>query len=188
MSLEMVVGPMFAGKTTELIRRQKRLQSIGKEVLVINHALNSRFGSGAAELQSHDRIRAQGSPVIALDAIQDVFQHPLYAPCDVVIVDEAQFFWGLKNAVLQMIERDNKHVIIAGLLAKADRRPFGQVHLLITHADNVTLLTALCQKCGNGTPAIYTRKLMESEENIGGAELYESLCRKHYLEALPAAI
>ena len=180
----MIIGPMFAGKTTELIRRQQRLQTIGKEVLVINHASNSRFGSGARELQSHDRVRSQGSPVIALDALQDVFQHPLYETCDAVIIDEAQFFWGLKNAVLRMVEEDRKHVILGGLLACANRRPFGQMHLLMIHANDVTLLTALCKKCGDGTAAIYSRKLRETEEHIGGAELYECLCRQHYLDAL----
>ena len=179
--LDMVVGPMFAGKTTELIRRQQRLKTIGKTVLVVNHAANTREGNSATELFTHDRMQAQGSPVIALDAIRDLFQHPLYPGADAIIIDEAQFYWGLKNAVLRMVETDGKHVIVAGLLSRADRSPFGQMHLLILHADTVTTLHALCRRCGDGSPAIYTHKLRETPTQIGGAELYECLCRRHYL-------
>ena len=181
MSLELIVGPMFAGKTTELIRRQRRLQIIGRTVVVVNHASNIRDGCGAGELQTHDLNRAQGSPVVPLDAIQDLFIHPLYARSDAIIVDEGQFFWGLKNAVLRMVEHDGKHVVVAGLLARADRSPFGQIHLLMLHADKVVFLRALCKRCGDGTPGLYTRKLRETDTAIGGADLYESLCRCHYL-------
>lgn len=180
----MIVGPMFAGKTTELIRRQRRLQIIGRSVLVVNHASNVREGCDANQLQTHDLHRAQGSPIVPLDAIQDLFLHPLYPDSDVIIIDEGQFFWGLKNAVLRMIERDGKDVVIAGLLSRADRSPFGQMHLLLLHADKVAMLRALCKRCGDGTPGLYTRKLRETEATIGGSELYESLCRCHYLSAM----
>ena len=187
-TLEIITGPMFAGKTTELIRRQHRLNTIGRRILLVNHQSNTRHDATGQSIVSHDATRAQGSPVVVVRLLDSVrtraSYRSLYHSAQIIMVDEAQFFEDLYGTVLQMVERDGKHVVLSGLMADAQRNLFGDVHQLVHHADSFTLLRALCKQCGDGTPGIYTRKLRNVAQTIGGADLYETLCRQHYCEVI----
>lgn len=178
--LEIIAGPMFAGKTTELIRRHQRLNTIGRRVVLINHASNTRNDATGQSIHSHNDVRTQGSPVLAIRRLQELSEHPEYRSADTVMIDEAQFFEDLEPCVMRMVEVDHRHVIVSGLLSDANRRVFGGLHKLVHHADSFTLLSALCKQCSNGTPGIYTRKKRDVAQTIGGSELYETVCRRHY--------
>ena len=177
-------GPHVCGKTTEIIRRHRRLTTIGEKVLLVNHASNTRNDPTAQSISSHNNSQTQGSPVLALSLISEIFQRRAYEEAGTVIIDEGQFFEDLEENVLRMVEDDGKRVIVSGLIVDARRQPCGDIRKLIGHADNVDVLYALCSVCKNGTPGIYSHKKHRCAQTIGGSELYQTLCRRHYLSAV----
>lgn len=185
-TIEIITGPMFAGKTTELLRRQQRLRTIGKSLLMVNHASNTRDDATGQSIQTHDARRSQGTLVLALTKLNNLRTDPAYRETyrqtQVVMVDEAQFFEDLDTTVLHMVENDGKHVVLSGLISDCRRSLFGGLYKLVHHADRFTMLQALCKKCMDGTPGIYTRKKRDVPQTIGGSDLYETLCRHHYCQ------
>jgi thymidine kinase len=116
-------------------------------------------------------------------SLMDVLAWPEFAAATAIVVDEAQFFVDcLIPFVRAAVDRAGKHVVVVGLDGDAEQRPFGDVLPLIPHADYVEKKTALCRSCGDGTPAIFTRALAvrDAQVAVGGAEMYEPVCRKHY--------
>ena len=108
-----------------------------------------------------------------------------YTAAKLVILEEAQFFTSLKDSVLKMVETDQKDVICVGLDGDADRKPFGELLELIPYCDSVVKKHAFCRRCAVPTPALFTyrKPSISSTQQIlvGGADMYEPLCRKHYL-------
>jgi thymidine kinase len=115
-----------------------------------------------------------------------VLAMPEFATATAIVVDEAQFFVGcLIPFVVAAVESHGKHVVVVGLDSDAGREPFGDVLALITKADVVEKKTALCRRCGDGTAAIFTRSvsIRDSQVAVGGADMYEPVCRHHYLSS-----
>ena len=101
------------------------------------------------------------------------------------MIEEAQFFTGLYDFVMNAVENDSKDVIVVGLDGDSDRVPFGEIFDLFPMADEVVRLTALCKRCGDGSAALFTALLggcKDTQICVGGADLYEAMCRRHYLE------
>ena len=101
--------------------------------------------------------------------------------CDMIGVDEAQFFKDL-DAVLSWVSA-GKHVVVAGLSGDFQKRPFDNIARLIPHADDLHFKKALCTHCGKS--AAFSRRVIDSEERllVGGEGQYEPVCRSHYLSA-----
>tara|TARA_B110000211_G_scaffold221590_1_gene269390 strand:+ start:1485 stop:2045 length:561 start_codon:yes stop_codon:yes gene_type:complete len=177
MSLHLIIGPMYSGKTTELLRLFNRYNCIGKNIVVITHSIDTRYHKGIC---SHDA-RSCGS--ICLSALTDL-EDDIFTQADVIFVEELQFFEDAFKTITYWVDRYDKTVICAGLDGDFERNPFGDVLKLIPHADTITKLTALCKKCNNGTPAIFSKRVSTEYEQtlVGGSESYQSVCRKHYLE------
>ena len=183
MSLRIVIGPMFAGKTSEIQSIVRRYGCLGKQVLVLTADIDRRYSDDAAVV-NHDRlsIPARG---VALDGLLDVLDWPAFAAATSVVVDEAQFFSGcLIPFVQKAVDEHGKHLVVVGLDSDADRRPFGDILSLIALADTVEKKTALCKHCGDGSPAVFTRRIVTysgGQVAVGGAESYEPVCRRHFL-------
>ncbi len=179
MSLQLILGPMFAGKSSELLGTVRKYKAIGWPVFVITHNFDTRYGK-KPEVVSHDSDRC---PALAVGDFYGVFDLDEYKKAKLIIIEEAQFFGQLKEFVLTAVERDGKDVICVGLDGDAERRPFGEVLELIPYCDSVIKRHAFCRRCKEPTPALFTyRKTSEdSQVLVGGAETYEPLCRKHYL-------
>jgi thymidine kinase len=178
MSLRIIVGPMFAGKTSEIQSVVRRSECLGP-VLVLTAAIDNRYGSDA--VISHDKVAVPARPV-DLNGLNQVLAWPEFAARSIVI-DEAQFFTGLVDFVTTAVDRYGKHVVVVGLDGDARRRPFGEVLALMPHADVIEKKTALCRRCGDGTAAIFTRALRPCDDvEVGGADIYEPMCRRHYLD------
>lgn len=181
MSLRVVVGPMFAGKTSEIQSVVRRYKCLGKSVLVLTADIDNRYSDGGA-IVNHDRaeLPAYG---LRVDGLLDVLDWPQFTAATAIVVDEAQFFVGcLVDFVRRAVDVYGKHVVVVGLDGDAAQRPFGDVLMLIPHADSVEKKTALCRRCGDGTPAIFTRALgaHDTQVEVGGAERYEPVCRRHF--------
>lgn len=177
MSLEVIVGCMYSGKSTELLRRTRKYIAIDKKVLVINHLNDNRYSyEDTANTHSGDSIKA-----VKMSNINDIYTY--VDNFSVIAIDEAQFFTGLYQVVSHLVEKLKKHVMVAGLSGDYKRRLFGEMHLLIPIADKLSLSVAYCSVCKDGTSATFTRKIEENNKNVidvGGAEKYIAVCRTHY--------
>lgn len=181
MSLNLILGPMFAGKSSELLGTIRKYNAIGWPILVITHSVDTRY-STEPEIVSHNDDRY---PAIRLCDLSQV-NKALYRDARLIIIEEAQIFTGLREFVLKAVEVHAKDVICVGLDGDADRLQFGEILSLIPYCDTVTKRHAFCKRCPTPTPAIFTARIgartSTEQVAIGGKELYEPLCRKHYLE------
>jgi thymidine kinase len=170
---------MFAGKSSELLGTIRKYSAIGWPVFVITHSFDKRYGT-KPEVVSHDSER---SPALAVSDFYGIFDMEDYKKAKLVIIEEAQFFDKLKEFVLTSVERDGKDVICVGLDGDAERRPFGELIELVPYCDSVVKRHAFCRRCQEPTPAIFTYRKTpdDSQVVVGGAETYEPLCRRHYL-------
>ncbi|HEX7063892.1 MAG TPA: thymidine kinase [Bacillales bacterium] len=175
--LEVVCGSMFSGKSEELIRRVRRAQYGKLRTEVFKPVIDNRYSE--AEVVSHNGISVLANPVRnAKDIIEKV------SPAvDVVAIDEVQFFDKGILSVVQTLADDGIRVIAAGLDQDFRGEPFGQVPELMTLAETVTKLQAICVVCGS--PASRTQRLINGEPAffneptimVGAAESYEARCR-----------
>jgi thymidine kinase len=172
--LELIIGPMFSGKTTRLIEHYKAYKFIGKKIVVINYELDVRYSDVA--LSSHDRIEI---PCV----FSKTLDYDLWRDADVVLINEGQFFEDLVHSVVSMIEVYNKRVHICGLDGDFKRKQFGKMLDLIPLCDKVEKLSAFCSKCRDGTLAIFSHRVTSEDAQIViGADNYMPLCRGCYTE------
>uniref|UniRef100_A0A6C0JLU1 thymidine kinase n=1 Tax=viral metagenome TaxID=1070528 RepID=A0A6C0JLU1_9ZZZZ len=171
MSLEVVLGPMFAGKTSYALSAIRKHTALGQRVLVIKPTCDTRFGV-TSEITTHD---GDSLPCMTTNTLNSVTDD-VFASCDVIVIDEAQFFTGLLYFVVAATEQKHKSVYVIGLSGDYQRRAFGEVLAVIPYADKVTKLSAICA-CGG--EAHFTRRLNPNAGQviIGGAESYEAVCR-----------
>lgn len=176
--LELIIGPMFSGKSTELISRIRRAESINKKVLVIKPIIDNRYSKN--EITSHSLESKKCKITERLEYINDNDNISNY---DLIIIDEGQFFPDLKKYVLNWVEEKKLHVIVAGLDGDSKRQPIGQILDLIPYSDECKKITSLCKYCNNDTKAIFTycKIKLEQQIKIGGIETYVPVCRTHYL-------
>lgn len=181
MPIDLIIGPMFAGKSTELIRRARRFQTIRKKTLVINHIFNNRYGSTA--ITTHDDAAVKLVPNLITGDLREALEHEAYVDADVVVIEELQFFDNAADVLKQMADRDNKHVVASGLSGSAERTPMGDMAQIMCLADTIEFVTALCPYCGDGTPAPFSKRIVSSRDgtvDVGGADKYVAACRKHF--------
>jgi len=182
MSLRIIVGPMFAGKTSEIQSVVRRYGCLGKKVLVLTADIDRRYQYNVVAVVNHDQLAIPASAV-ALEGLVAVLEWPTFAEASAIVIDEAQFFRGCLIPFVQAaVETHGKHVVVVGLDSDAERRPFGDVLALAALADSIEKKTALCRRCGDGTPAIFTRALAAKDVQVavGGADMYEPVCRRHF--------
>jgi len=179
MSLELILGPMFAGKTSALQSIVKRYSALGMKCVVYKPISDTRYGSDTY-VYSHDMTRIRAIPV------KNLTNHNLmdpYLEAKIVVIEEGQFFEDLYEFVVKAVDKDKKNVIVGGLDGDCFRKPFGQILDLIPMADGIIKMTAFCKLCADGTAAIFTFRMNGSKETVevGGEEAYMPLCRTHYL-------
>lgn len=175
--IEVISGCMFAGKTEELIRRIKTLEFAKKNVLVFKPAIDNRYSN--TKVVSHAGSSVESIVVPDARSILDFVKDDT----DVVAIDEIQFFDEDVLLVCDYLARKGLRVMAAGLDTDFRAEPFGVMPRLITDAEFVTKLTAVCMKCGapatrtqrlvNGKPAQYSDPIIM----VGAAEAYEARCR-----------
>ena len=180
MSLRIIVGPMFAGKTSEIQSVVRRYGCLNKSVLVLTADIDNRYQRDA--VVNHDRVSVPAHAV-SITGLMEVLQWLGFAEATAIVVDEAQFFVGcLIPFVRAAVDDHGKHVVVVGLDSDAEQRPFGDVLALAAHADSIEKKTALCKLCGDGTAAIFTKALADKSVQVavGGSDMYEPVCRRHY--------
>jgi len=178
--LEVIAGPMFAGKTEELVRRVHRAQIARRGVLVVAHELDTR--SGPDRVASHSGLEVPSRSVGTAAAIPGIVADGT----ELVAVDEAQFFGPALVDVVTSLADAGLTVVVAGLSVTFDGRAFAPLPELMAVAESVTKLTAVCAVCGRDA-AFHVRlaaadtqdALSPTSGHVGGSESYEARCRRH---------
>lgn len=168
--IEIIMGCMFSGKSSELIRRLKRHQAINESILVINSSIDTRSNSSV--------IKTHNSDTFDCIKVSDLSSIELYENIDVIAIDEAQFFSGLKDFVIRMKSKV-KRIIIAGLDGDCFQNQFGEILQIIPIADEIIKLHALCMICKDGTLAPFTKRYCNDtiQELVGDSNIYKSVCK-----------
>jgi len=186
MSLDIILGPMFAGKSSRILSIVSRYASLGMSVLVVTHADDTRYENDD-EIVTHDKRRI---PSVRVQSLNEISQFSIDR-AQVILVDEAQFFTGLVPFVHRIVDQYRKSLYLIGLDGDFQRKPFGELLECIPLADRVERLTAFCHRCADGTPGLFTyRRRGPSNQQVvvGGHGMYESLCRRCYLEMVQGPI
>lgn len=181
--LQVIAGPMFAGKSEELMRRVRRAWLAGLSVEVVNHALDVRHGS--RDIASHAgrsipaRSVADAAGLAGLAAERDL---------DLLAIDEAQFFGPDLVPVVTRLAGEGLTVVVSGLCVTFDGLPFEPLPALMAVAEEVVKLTAVCSVCGRDA-AFHVRVAPRGTrssasgaalaEHVGGTETYQARCRAH---------
>jgi thymidine kinase len=170
--IEVIAGPMFSGKSEELIRRLRRAEIARQRVQIFKPALDDRYA--ANEIASHSGLGISSENVLKAVEILEKLQ----PRTDVIGIDEAQFLGDQMVDVCTQLANLGKRVIVAGLDTDFRGRPFEPMPLLLALAEEIRKLLAICVRCGN--PAVHTQRLVESEELVvvGGSGMYEARCRR----------
>jgi len=178
-SIEVIMGCMYSGKTEELIRQLRRAQYAKFRFQVFKPLIDNRYS--VDKVASHNQTTF---PSICVENSEDIYSK-LDHRCELVAIDEAQFFDDGVITVATKIAGAGKRVVVAGLDTDWKGEPFGPMPRLACIADAVTKLYAICSVCG--LPATKTQKLIANESSIqvGSTEAYEARCRKHFDPDLP---
>lgn len=183
--IHFILGPMFSGKSTRVINLVRRFKSIGTDVLIIKHKLDTRYNSGSVSISSHDSVMEDCISVNYLHEIHDNLSYKqLYEKASIIAIEEAQFFNDLVDFVVQASDFDKKYVIISGLSGDYKRKPFGSILNTIPLANEIEKLHAYCALCRDTTLADFTLRLNNNNDTIliGSKDSYLPVCRKHYNE------
>ena len=177
--IEAICGPMFSGKSEELMRRLRRAMIARKRVQVFKPVIDDRYSSD--EIVSHNDLRMKSE---AIQSPAEILSR-LDSRTEVVGIDESNFFGPELVCIASHLADSGKQVIIAGLDTDYLGRPFPPMPELLTLAESITKTLAICMRCGN--PAKHTQRLVESEDLIvvGATGLYEARCRRCFEPGAP---
>lgn len=177
-NLELIIGPMFSGKSTEIIKRVRLLKIINKKILIIKPKIDNRYIEG--KITSHNFETIDCKIINNLYEITDSEINEL----DTLVIDEGQFFDDLLETVTRWINSFQINIIVAGLDGNFQQKPIGQILNLIPLSNKCIKLNSVCNICKDGTEAPFSHRHIKSDKTIliGGSDSYIPVCRKHYNE------
>ena len=173
--LELIIGPMFSGKTSRLIEVYKQCKFCNIPTLVINHSIDTRYDQYL--LSNHDKVMI---PCIQTTQLTTLINNQELEKAEVILINEGQFFDDLYDCTELWLKK-NKKIYISGLDGDFERKKFGQIIDLIPLCDKVTKMTSLCSMCKNGTQGIFSKRITkEKEQMMVGSDNYLPVCRYCY--------
>lgn len=175
--IEIIVGPMYAGKTEELIRRIKRTIYTKQKCIAFKHSFDNRYSED--DIVTHDGQKIQCISVDNTDKLYEILKKYI-DKSDVIAIDEVQFFDENIVNLVNNLANNQKRVIIAGLDMDYTGTPFGSMPQLLAIADDVAKLRAVCSVCGND--ALFSKRIVDESGTIlvGSKNKYIAVCRKHF--------
>jgi thymidine kinase len=177
--IEVICGPMFSGKSEELIRRLRRAMIARKRVQVFKPAIDDRYSLD--EIVSHGELRMKSEVVGGAAGLLQALDWRT----EVVGIDEANFLGAELVGVATQLADSGKQVIISGLDTDYLGRPFAPIPDLLCLAESISKTLAICMRCG--APAKHTQRLVGSDDLIvvGAAGMYEARCRRCFEPGIP---
>jgi thymidine kinase len=175
--LNLIIGPMFAGKSTELIKQIRKCKNDNIHFCVVKPSIDNRYELNKIATHNKD---TEDCIVIDKDKIHELRNDENYINSKIVFIEEGQFFKKLYEFVKN--ELNNKSFVIAGLDGDYKRDEFGDMLKLIPLCDKVKKLSALCKECNYQNKAPFTKRItkIKKQEFVGGEESYIPVCRKHF--------
>ena len=173
--MEVICGSMFSGKTEELIRRLRRAEMAGQKVEIFKPKIDTRYDD--VEVVSHNHNKIMSTPVESSNEIL-----LLGSTCDVIGIDEAQFFDEGIVEVANQLANNGVRVVIASLDMDFLGRPFGPMPFLMATAEYVTKVHAICKKTGN--LANYSMRISKNQDlvQLGETDSYEAVSRRVFVD------
>jgi thymidine kinase len=174
--VEVICGPMFSGKTEELIRRVRRAQIARQKVQIFKPAIDDRYHE--TNVVSHSSLSIEAQPVTrSMEILSKLFDSTR-----VVAIDEVQFFDEDIVIVIKKLARRGIRVICAGLDQDYTGSPFGPMAEILCRADSVDKIQAVCTVCGSPASKTFRKKAEECSDQVlvGETDLYEARCRSHW--------
>jgi thymidine kinase len=186
--LEIILGPMFSGKTSRLIEMYSKFYHLQNcDINVVNHSIDNRYSTD--HMSTHDQRKI---PCVFIEKLNTVVENIKKTKENsenkenkrqIILINEAQFFTDLFESVLTMVETYKCIVVLCGLDGDFQRNKFGSVLDLIPYCDKVEKLHAFCSKCDCIKSAVFSQRLTEeTEQNVVGNSNYVPLCRDCYLK------
>ena len=176
--LELIIGPMFSGKTSEILSLTKQYTLSKMSPCVINYSEDTRYHDRM--LSTHDKNMI---PCINTLHLRDILTTDNIQKYSVFLINEGQFFPDLYESVLSLVDKHHKIVHVCGLDGDFQRNEFGQLLKLIPICDNIIKKTAICSVCEDGTKALFSHRLSkETEIKVIGSSNYIPVCRKCYMK------
>ena len=189
--LEMIIGPMFSGKTSRILEIYRKETYCKSKVYVINHSIDKRYGE-SNELINHnqEKIPCQSYTLISdfinvINKENNISNKNSNSQNTVVLVNEGQFFDDIKKGIISLVEDYKFDVYVCGLDGDFKRDTFGDFLTLIPYCDKVVKLKALCYECRNGKYAPFSHRVIKDNSEqikVGSIETYIPLCRKCYIK------
>ena len=177
--LKVILGCMFSGKTSELIKEYRKWTACGFDCLMINHLSDKRYSDSEEKTFSHKKDAVHSINIG--DKLFDFFKKESFiSRYQVILINEGQFFEDLYKFTDYLVNKHNKKVFVCGLDGDFQRKKFGPLLDIIPLCDDLVKLNAICGECkiNNG---IFTHRLSnEKEQTVIGSENYVPLCRKCY--------
>ena len=175
MSLKLILGCMYSGKTTEIIRIVNSLKHINEIPIIIKPKIDDRYS--VDKISTHNK---QEYNCLTLNSLEDLVN----INENYIIIEEAQFFTNLYEFVKKIVDEYNKNVIVVGLDGDSDRKNFGDIHKLLPICDDIVKLKAYCSICKDGTIGIFSKRISDKKNQIlvGSDGDYIAVCRKCYLK------
>ena len=179
MSLHFIMGPMFSGKSTLFIKYIRQFKTLDYSVLVIKPDIDNRYSQH--EICTH-HLEKEPCTIIPVDGLLSLCETKEFQTPKLIMIDEGQFFKDLYQVVKEKCFPFKKHVYITALNGDSERQLFGEIYQLLPLCTKMELLQALCIRCKNGTPAVYSKRISESTSQIqvGTNKEYEAVCFEHY--------
>jgi thymidine kinase len=177
--LHLILGPMFAGKSTKLFNIIENLKEKNESFLLIKHIIDKRYNSNTTNIITHDQ---KSMECVGLDQLLNIIDNEKYTNSKYIFIDEGQFFPDINKFIDIALEKDYKNIYITGLNGDSNRKPFYNISKLISIADKVDVLDSKCCYCNN--KGIFTLRKSSKHKKIlvGDDKIYKPVCRNHYIE------
>ena len=171
-------GSMYAGKTTELIRRVRTFMLAKRTAAVFQPKLAARFGEGEV-IMSHDGVRFEA--VHTDNPLEILWYAEMHKP-SVIAIDEAQFYDRSLVDTVQELANRGHYIILAGLSQTSEGKSFGIMPELLAVADNITSVYGVCVVCGEPSTKPFALRAKKEDVSVGAGDKYEARCRKCWIE------
>ena len=176
--LELILGPMFSGKTSTLKKIYDQCMYCNIPVMVINYSADKRYSTDDV-MSTHDKIMI---PCIMANTIAEILDNygEKLSKTEVILINEGQFFADIEY-VISLVEEMHKRVYICGLDGDFKKHKIGSLFELIPYCDNICKLKSLCSECRDGTPGLFSYRITnEVSQVVIGVDNYKPLCRVCY--------
>lgn len=172
--LELILGSMYSGKTSKLVKLYEQITFCNNSVIVLNHSSDNRYS--LTELETHDH---KTIPCVFYSSIQIFIDSENIDEYDYILINEGQFFEDIE--LVKELVNSGKHIYICGLDGDFKRNKIGNLLELIPFADNFYKLKSMCVKCRDGTKAVFSHRVSQEDQQVlVGSSNYIPLCRTCY--------